>query len=90
MSDIINLNLSELVSNIKDKKISSNEVTSAYIERSKKSKHLNSYNEETFDEASKKSKEFDSKPDFNKKMRKLCQDWIADGGGDNSGCCWMW
>ena len=68
MSDIINLNLSELVSNIKDKKVSSNEVTNAYIERSKKSKHLNSYNEETFNEASKKSKEFDSKPNFSKKL----------------------
>jgi len=68
MSDIVNINLFELVSNIKDKKISSNEVTSAYIERSKKSKHLNSYNEETFDLALKKSKEFDSKPDFNKKL----------------------
>jgi len=68
MSDIINLSLSELVSDIKDKKISSNEVTRAYIERSKKSKHLNSYNEETFDEALKKSKEFDSKPNFNKKL----------------------
>ncbi len=68
MSDIVNINLFELVSNIKDKKISSNEVTSAYIERSKKSKHLNSYNEETFDLALKKSKEFDSKPDFSKKL----------------------
>ena len=68
MSDIINLTLSELVLNIKDKKISSNEVTDAYIERSKKSKHLNSYNEETFNEALKKSKAFDSKPDFNKKL----------------------
>ena len=68
MSNIINLSLSELVSHIKDKKISSNEVTSAYIERSKKSKHLNSYNEETFDTALKKAKEFDSKPDFNKKL----------------------
>jgi len=68
MSDIINLSLSELVLNIKDKKISSNEVARAYIERSKKSKYLNAYNEETFDEASKKSKEFDSKPDFSKKL----------------------
>jgi len=68
MSNIINLSLSELVANIKVKKISSNEVTSAYIERSKKSKHLNSYNEETFDTALKKAKEFDSKPDFNKKL----------------------
>ena len=46
MSDIVNLTLSELVTNIKDKKISSNEVTSTYIDRSKKSKHLNSYNED--------------------------------------------
>ena len=34
MSNIIDLSLSELVLNIKNKKISSNEVTSAYVERS--------------------------------------------------------
>ena len=68
MSNIIDFSLSELVSNIKKKKISSNEVTSAYVERSKKSKNLNSYNEEVFDSALKKAKEFDSKPDFNKKL----------------------
>ena len=68
MSNIIDLSLSELVLNIKNKKISSNEVTSGYIERSKKSKSLNAYNEETFDTALKKSIEFDSKPDFNKKL----------------------
>ena len=68
MSDIINLNLSELVLNIKNKKISSTEITKAYIERSEKSKHLNSYNEETFDEALKNANEFDSRPDFNKKL----------------------
>ena len=68
MSNIIDLTLSELVSNIKNKKISSNEATSAYVERSKKSKNLNAYNEETFDTALKKAKEFDSKPDFNKKL----------------------
>ena len=49
MSNIIDLSLSELVSNIKNKKISSNEATSAYVERSKKSKNLNAYNEETFE-----------------------------------------
>ena len=43
MSDIINFNLSELVLNIKNKKISSTEITKAYVERSDKSKHLNSY-----------------------------------------------
>ena len=35
MSNIIDLNLSELALNIKNKKISSTEATSAYIERSK-------------------------------------------------------
>ena len=55
MSNIIDLSLSELVSNIRNKKISSNEATSAFVERSKKSKHLNSYNEETFEIALKKS-----------------------------------
>ena len=68
MSNIIDLSLSELVLNIKNKKISSNEVTSTYVERSIKSKNLNSYNEETFDTALKKASEFDSKPDFNKKL----------------------
>ena len=58
MSNIIDLSLSELVSNIKNKKISSNEATSTFVERSKKSKHLNSYNEETFEIALKKAKEF--------------------------------
>ena len=68
MANIIDFSLSELVSNIKNKKISSNETTSAYIERSKKSKILNTYNEETFDTALKIANEFDSKPDFNKKL----------------------
>ena len=68
MSNIINLSLSELSSNIRNKKISSNEATSAFVDRAKKSKHLNSYNEETFENALKKAKDFDSKPDFNKKL----------------------
>ena len=54
MSNIIDLSLSELASNIKNKKISSSEATSEYVERSKKSKSLNTYNEETFDTAIKK------------------------------------
>ena len=36
MTNIVNLSLSELVVNIKNKKISSTEVTNEYIERSKK------------------------------------------------------
>ncbi len=68
MSNIIDLSLSELVSNIKNKKLSSHDVTSEYVARSKKSKNLNTYIEETFDAALKKAKEFDSKPDLNKKL----------------------
>ena len=68
MSNIIDLSLSELVSNIKNKKLSSYDVTSEYVERSKKSKNLNTYIEETFEAALKKAKEFDSRPDLNKKL----------------------
>ena len=68
MSNITDLSLSELVSNIKNKKLSSHDVTSEYVERSKKSKNLNTYIEETFEAALKKAKEFDSKPDLNKKL----------------------
>ena len=43
MSDITKQSLSELVKNIKDKKLSSEEVTKAFINRSEKSKELNAY-----------------------------------------------
>ena len=68
MSNIIDLSLSELVLNIKNKKISSTEVTNEYVERSKKSKNLNCFNEETFEFALENAKKFDSKPDLNKKL----------------------
>ena len=68
MSNIIDLSLAELVSNIKNKKISSVETTTAFVDRSKKSKKLNSYNEDTFEIALEKAKQFDSNPDFNKKL----------------------
>ena len=68
MSNIIDLSLTELVSNIKNKKISSFETTTAFVDRSKKSKKLNSYNEDTFEIALEKAKQFDSYPDFNKKL----------------------
>ena len=41
MSGIITQSLSELVKNVKDKKLSSLEITKAFIERSEKSKELN-------------------------------------------------
>jgi len=68
MPNLIDLTLSDLVQKIKSKEISSKEITSAYIERSKKSKKLNTYVEETYEEAIQKSEKFDNNPDFDKKL----------------------
>ena len=68
MTDVIDLTLNELANKIKSKEISSTEVTSAYVERSKSSKKLNTYIEETFEQALKDAKKFDSKPSFEKKL----------------------
>ena len=68
MTDITNLTLTELVKKIKSKEICSTDITSNYIERSKSSKKLNTYIEETFDDALANSKKFDAKPDFQKKL----------------------
>ena len=68
MSDITDLKLVELVDKIKKKELSSTEVTIAFIERSKKSKKLNAYISENYDNAIKKAKMFDQKPDFKKKL----------------------
>ena len=51
MSDITSQSLTSLVANIKDKKLSSEEVTKAFIDRSEKSKELNSYITEDFSNA---------------------------------------
>ena len=59
MSDITKQSLTELVENIKDKKLSSTEVTKAFIDRSEKSKELNSYITEDFTSALNKAKKFD-------------------------------
>lgn len=68
MSSITDLKLVELVDKIKKKELSSTEVTIAFIERSKKSKKLNAYISENYENAIKKSKIFDQKPDFKKKL----------------------
>ena len=68
MSNIIDLKLFELVEKIKKKEISSTEVTKAFIDRSQKSKKLNSYITENFVNALQKAKQFDEKPEFNKKL----------------------
>ena len=68
MSEINNLKLCDLVDKIKNKKLSSKEITEAFINRSKKSSKLNSYITDNFDNALNSAKEFDEKPDFNKKI----------------------
>ena len=59
MSDITKQSLSELVENIKSKKLSSSEVTKAFVERSEKSKELNAYITEDYANALNKAKTFD-------------------------------
>ena len=68
MSDITNFKLCELVAKIKNKELTSKEVTEAFINRSIKSKKLNTYISDNFDKALKRSNDFDIKPDFNKKI----------------------
>jgi len=68
MNDITSQNLTELIKNIKDKKISSEEATKSFIEKAEKAKTLNCYITEDFDSAIKKAKKFDSKPNFKCKL----------------------
>ena len=56
MTDITKQSLTELVENIKNKKLSSTDVTKAFIERSEKSKELNAYITEDFTSALDKAK----------------------------------
>ena len=68
MSEITSQTLIELVKNIKEKKISSEETTKAFIERGEKSKDLNTYITEDFSSALQKAKKFDQKPNFDLKL----------------------
>ena len=68
MLDITSQTLTELIKNIKEKKISSEETTNAFIERGKKSKVLNTYITEDFSSALEKAKNFDKKPNFDLKL----------------------
>jgi len=68
MSNIIDLTLVELVNKIKKKEISSKEVTTAYVDRSEKSKKLNTYITEDFENALKKADNFDKNPNYEKKL----------------------
>ena len=68
MSDIVSQTLTDLVKNIKEKKISSEETTKAFIERGEKSKFLNTYITEDFAPALEKAKKFDKTPNFDLKL----------------------
>ena len=68
MSDITKQTLSELVTNIKEKKLSSSEVTKAFVDRSEKSKELNTYITEDFSNALDKAKKFDDNPNLDLKL----------------------
>ena len=68
MSDITSQSLTSLVKNVKEKKLSSEEITKAFVDRSEKSKELNSYITEDFANAINKSKKFDEKPNLDLKL----------------------
>ena len=68
MNEILDLSLVELVEKIKKKKISSKEITKAYVDRSQLSKKLNTYVTEDFENALKKADNFDKNPNFEKKL----------------------
>ena len=68
MTEITSLSLFELIKNIKEKKISSNEAAKSFVDRSEKSKKLNAYVTENFENCLKLSNEFDNKPNFDLKL----------------------
>ena len=68
MSEIIKLTLNELVAGIKKKKFSSHEVTKDFVNRCIKSKKLNSFITDNFDNALKISKKFEIKSNQNKQL----------------------
>ena len=67
MNNITSQNLTELIKNIKDKKISSEEVTKSFIENAEKAKTLNCYITEDFDSAINLVNEHE---DFNRRAKK--------------------
>jgi len=68
MSEITSQTLTELVKNIKEKNISSEETTKAFIKRGEKSNDLNAYITQDFSSALNKAKNFDKKPNFDLKL----------------------
>tara|TARA_B100001248_G_scaffold197112_1_gene151631 strand:+ start:262 stop:1722 length:1461 start_codon:yes stop_codon:yes gene_type:complete len=68
MSEIYKLTLCQIIEKIKSKEISCEEVTKSFVNRAGKSKKLNCYIEDTFDQALKKSKDQDNKFESDKKL----------------------
>ena len=64
MTNFSKFSLTKIVSGIKKKDFTSEEVTKSFIENSKKSKKLNTYITECFDMAIDSAKKFDKKKDF--------------------------
>ena len=64
MSNITNQSLSEILESIKSKKISSLELTQAYIKNIENAKKLNAFVTTTFDQALENAKKFDNKPNY--------------------------
>ena len=64
MANISEFSLTKLVSGIKKKDFTSEEVTESFIKNSEKSNKLNTYITECFDEAIKSAKRFDKKKDY--------------------------
>ena len=68
MTNITDLTLVELVNKVKKKEVSSKEITTAYVNRSKISKKLNAYITDNFEKALKKANDFDNNPSYEKKL----------------------
>ena len=64
MADITNQSLNEIIENVKTKKVSSTDLTKAYIKNIKSAKKLNAFVTTTFDQALEKAKQFDNKPTY--------------------------
>ena len=64
MSNISEFSLTRIVNGIKKKEFKSEEVTKSFINNSKKSKKLNTYITECFDDALNDAKNFDKKKDY--------------------------
>jgi len=64
MANISEFSLTKLAAGIKKKDFTSEEVTKSFINNSKKSKKLNAYITECFDDAIESAKSFDKKKDY--------------------------